>query len=69
MFNFHYSAKTILVAVRLVVHGLTSLRGAVRCFDIFSEYFDSDIPSHVTVQNWILTLGLHELTETNVILT
>ena len=64
-FNFHYPAETILVAIRLMVHGLTSLRGAVRCFHIFSKFFPGDIPCYVTIQNWVLTFGLYQLTRPN----
>lgn len=49
------------LAIRMVVHALTSLRGAVRCFEIFSEVFPGEIPCYVTVQNWLLTFGLHQL--------
>lgn len=49
------------LGIEMVVHGLTSFRGAVRCFEIFSEFFPGEIPCHVTVQNWLLTFGLHQL--------
>ena len=53
------------LGIQMVVEALTSLRGAVRCFEIFSEFFPGEIPCHVTVQNWLLTFGLHQLLAPN----
>lgn len=41
---------------------LSSLRGAAKCLHIFSDIFPCSIPSHTTIQNWILQYGLHQLT-------
>ncbi len=48
-----------------MVDGLVSLRGAVRCFHIFSTFFEGSIPCYVTIQNWVLSLGLYQLTKQN----
>ena len=40
---------------------MTSLRGATKCLDIFSDVYADTIPSHTTIQNWILQYGLSEL--------
>lgn len=45
----------------MVTSALTSLRGATKCLDIFSDIYTSAIPSHTTIQNWILQYGLNEL--------
>jgi hypothetical protein len=64
-FNFHYPVETIFLGIKLMVYGLVSLRGAERCFHIFSHYFDGGIPCYGTIQNWVLTLGLFQLTKPN----
>lgn len=53
--------KTITAAIRLVVIGLLSLRGAARCFQIFNKWFQGGLPCHVVIQNWVLRLGLYKL--------
>ena len=53
------------LAIGMVVYALTSLRGAVRCFELFSEFFEGGIPCHVTVENWVLSFGLHQLLTPN----
>ena len=60
-FHGHYPLQTMRLAIRMVAYALTSLRGTVRCFEIFSEVFPREIPCYVTVQNWLLTFGLHQL--------
>ncbi|MEA3392472.1 MAG: hypothetical protein U9Q91_05795 [Candidatus Marinimicrobia bacterium] len=59
--RFHYPLKTIVVAIRLVVFGLLSLRGAERTFNLFNKWFQGGIPCHVVIQNWILRFGLYKL--------
>jgi len=49
------------MAIRLVVFGLSSLRGASQSFDFFSKWFNGGLPCHTVVQNWILRLGLYKL--------
>ena len=56
-----FSLKTITAAIRLVVVGLLSLRGAASCFRIFDKWFQGGQPCHVVIQNWILRLGLYRL--------
>lgn len=41
--------------------GLSSLRGATRCFQLISEFFNGGSPCHVVIQNWIMRLGFHKL--------
>jgi hypothetical protein len=48
-------------SIQLVTSALTSLRGATKCLNIFSDIYASAIPSHTTIQNWILQYGLNEL--------
>ena len=55
----------MLLAIELIVHGLNSLRGAVRCFQIFRKTFQEAIPCHVSVQNWTLIYGLYQLQQAN----
>ena len=40
---------------------LTSLRGAVKSLQIFSDLAQYSIPSYTTIQNWILQYGLYQL--------
>lgn len=58
---FHFPLKTIAVAIRLVVFGLLSLRGAERSFRLFDKWFKGGLPCHVVIQNWILRFGLYKL--------
>jgi len=51
-----------VLAIRLVVFGLTSLRGACRVANVFSPWVKSKFPCHVAVQNWVMRFGLHRLT-------
>lgn len=55
----------MLLAIELVVHGLNSLRGVVRCLQIFRKTANKNIPCHVSVQNWVLAYGLHQLQQAN----
>jgi len=58
----NYPLRTAALAIRLVVFGLTSLRGACRVAGEFSDWFKGGFPCHVAVQNWVMRLGLHKLT-------
>lgn len=60
-FNSKYSLATMRRSIQLVMFGLSSLRGAVRCLNIFSDSSKDKIPSHTTIQNWILRYGLYTL--------
>jgi hypothetical protein len=61
--GLYYPLHTVALAIRLVVYGLTSLRGSCRVAGVFSHWFKNDFPSHVAVQNWLMRLGLHKLTK------
>ncbi len=45
----------------MVMIGLSSLRGATRCFQLISEFFEGGSPCHVVIQNWIMRFGFHKL--------
>jgi len=47
----------------LITDALCSLRGTVKCFRIFNCFSGERIPSHVSVQNWMLQYGLYELSK------
>jgi hypothetical protein len=53
---------TVRRSIQLVTGALTSLRGAAKCLDIFSDISSAPTPSHTAIQNWILQYGLSELT-------
>lgn len=59
--KFHFALKTIVMAIRLVVFGLLSLRGVERTFSLFNKWFRGGIPCHVVIQNWVLRFGLYKL--------
>ena len=59
----HYPLHTVALAIRLVVFGLTSLRGSCRVASVFSNWFKDGFPCHVAVQNWLMRLGLYKLTK------
>jgi hypothetical protein len=58
---YTYPVDVIKRAIQLVTGALTSLRGASKCLDIFSDIYTCKIPSHTAIQNWILQYGLNEL--------
>jgi hypothetical protein len=58
---YTYPVDIVRRSIQLVTGALTSLRGATKCLDIFSDTFTTTIPSHTAVQNWILQYGLSEL--------
>ena len=59
--GFHYSLITIRLAIQMVMVGLSSLRGATRCFHLISEFFKGGSPCHVVIQDWIMRFGFHKL--------
>lgn len=58
---YTYAVDTVRRSIQLVTGALTSLRGAAKCLDIFSDVCTAPIPSHTAIQNWILQYGLSEL--------
>jgi hypothetical protein len=60
--GYTYPVDTIARSIRLVTTALTSLRGATKCLNVFSDINRASTPSHTAIQNWILQYGLHELT-------
>jgi len=49
------------LGIRMVLEAHTSLRGAMKCFELFAQFFPVQIPNWVTIQNWLLRFGLYEL--------
>lgn len=49
------------LGIKMVLEAHTSLRGAMKCFELFAQYFPVPIPNWVTIQNWLLRFGLYEL--------
>ncbi len=49
------------LGIKMVLEAHTSLRGAMKCFELFAQYFPVQIPNWVTIQNWLLRFGLYEL--------
>jgi hypothetical protein len=58
---YNYTTDTIRRSILLVTTALTSLRGATKSLQIFSDLTDFSIPSHTSIQNWILQYGLYQL--------
>ena len=58
---YTYPVDVVRRSIQLVTHALTSLRGATKCLDIFSDVFPNSVPSHTAIQNWILQYGLSQL--------
>jgi hypothetical protein len=56
-----YPLKTVAMGIRMVVFGLTSLRGTQRALASFAGWFKGGVPCHVAIQNWIMRFGLHRL--------
>ena len=49
----------MLLGIKQVVHGLSSLRGSERTFAIFSQFYDLPSPSFSSMRSWMFRLGLH----------
>lgn len=49
------------MAIRLIVFGHLSLRGAAYTFRLFNKYFKGGTPCHTVIQLWILRFGLYKL--------
>jgi hypothetical protein len=49
------------LGIQMVLEAHTSLRGAMKCFELFSQFFPVQVPNWVTIQNWLLRFGLYEL--------
>jgi len=56
-----YSLCTIHIAMELVLFSHNSFRAAMKSFQAFAKYNPVEIPSWVTIENWILRFGLYEL--------
>ena len=61
--KFKYPLKTVVIAIKLIVIGLLSLRGVKRTFAIFEYCFQGGIPCHEVVQNWVMRYGLYKLNQ------
>ena len=59
--KFKYPLKTVVIAIKLVVTGLLSLRGVKRTLTLFNYFFNGGIPCHTVVQNWLMRYGLYKL--------
>ncbi len=49
------------IGIKMVLEAHTSLRGAMKCFELFAQFFPVQIPNWVTIQNWLCSEGLYEL--------
>lgn len=59
--KFKYPLKTVVIAIKLVVTGLLSLRGVKRTLTLFQHCFKGGVPCHAVVQNWLMRYGLYKL--------
>ncbi|MCK4982749.1 MAG: hypothetical protein KAS17_07475, partial [Victivallaceae bacterium] len=62
--KFKYPLKTVVIAIKLVVSGLLSLRGVKRTLALFNHCFKGGVPCHAVVQNWLMRYGLYKLRQT-----
>lgn len=49
------------LGIKRVLEAHTRLRGAMKCFEWFAQYFPVQIPNWVTIQNGLRRFGLYEL--------
>lgn len=61
--NHTYPSQMVALAVFIVVVGNGSLRCAAKTVEFFALLmgWDYGAPSHVTIRNWVLRCGLHEM--------
>jgi hypothetical protein len=65
----HFGLGCIIAVVRFVIDGAISMRAAARISGILNQLVGGpkfDCPSHMTVQNFIIRIGLYLLQTTNV---
>lgn len=55
----HYPSHVMLVGIKQVIYGLSSLRGSERIFEVFAQFSDMPIPNFNSVRSWIFRLGLY----------
>ena len=54
-----YPSHIMLMGIRQVTYGLSSLRGSERIFELFSQFTNTLIPSFNSVRSWMYRLGLY----------
>jgi hypothetical protein len=60
-FAHTYKLSTIQLAIEMVLFSHTSFRGVMHSFNLFGRYHSVETPSWVTIENWVLRFGLHQL--------
>ena len=56
-----YSLEIIMLGIQFIITAHNSLRGAMLVFSMLGEFFKIQMPSWVTIQNWLLRVGLYNL--------
>ncbi len=56
-----YKLYTIQLAIEMILFSHNSFRGAMKNFNLFGRYHPVETPSWVTIENWVLRFGLHQL--------
>ena len=54
-----YTSHIMLMGIRQVTYGLSSLRGSERIFELFSQFSNLPVPSFNSVRSWMFRLGLY----------
>jgi len=54
----HYPSHIMLIGIKQVTYGLSSLRGSERIFEVFSQFSNVPVPSFNSIRSWVFRLGL-----------
>ncbi len=54
-----YPSHVMLLGIKQITYGLSSLRGSERIFEVFSKYFNVPRPSFNSMRSWVYRLGLY----------
>lgn len=49
------------LSIQMLLDAHTSLRGTMKCLTLLAQFIPMNVPSWVTIQNWLLRFGLYQL--------
>ena len=59
--NHHYPTYIIQLSIQLCIEARNSHRGAQKTLELFSQFFNIEVPSSGSIRKWIYRLGLYLL--------
>jgi hypothetical protein len=56
-----YPVFIIQLGIQQIIHGLSSLRGCQKNFELLAQFFELQTPSFSSIRGWLFRLGLYQL--------